>query len=161
MGYGNHSSGREQMRYRKPQQDWEIRRLALIANPLAHSTTLYRRASALQVGGYDESLAGFQDWDLWLKLGKVGKLYNFPEYLLNYRVWQGSGSFQKSKGNTASALRITRRHRHDYGGFVIGYPMAMLYHAYAHMPKGMQRVSYSTLSRMKKALFSYRPVTSV
>lgn len=150
-------AGREQMRYLKPERDEQIKRRALLANPLAHSTTLYRREAALQTGGYDESLAGFQDWDLWLKLGKLGKLYNFPEYFLHYRIWQGSGSFHQSKGNTESALRITRRHRHDYAGFPIAFPLALLYHAYAHMPVALQRVSYSSLSRLKKAVFSHRP----
>ena len=153
--------GREQMRYLKPEHDEQIKRRALMANPLAHSTTLYRRDAALKTGGYDETLPGFQDWDLWLKLGKLGKLYNFPEYFLRYRVWHGSGSFHQSKGNTTSALRITRRHRHDYAGFSIAFPMALLYHAYAHLPSGVQKFSYSFLSQWKKAAFSHRPVAKV
>jgi glycosyltransferase involved in cell wall biosynthesis len=152
--------GREQMRYLKPENDEQIKRRALMANPLAHSTTLYRREPALRIGGYDQSLAGFQDWDLWLKLGKTGKLYNFPEYFLHYRVWQGSGSFHQSKGNTESALRITRRHRDDYTGFPVAFTLALLYHAYAHLPVGVQRTSYSFLSRLKKAIFSHRPVAA-
>ena len=150
-------AGREQMRYLKPENDEQIKRRALMANPLAHSTTVYRRDAALKAGGYDETLAGFQDWDLWLKLGELGKLYNFPEYFLNYRVWQGSGSFHQSKGNTQSALRITRRHRHAYAGFSIAYPMALLYHAYAQLPVGVQRASYSWLSQLKKSVFAHRP----
>lgn len=152
--------GREQMRYLKPEHDEQIKRLALMANPLAHSATLYRRESALQTGGYDETLAGFQDWDLWLKLGKIGKLYNFPEYFLEYRVWQGSGSFQQSKRNTQSAIRITRRYRRDYAGFPIAFPMALLYHAYAYLPVGVQRITYSFLSRLKKVIFSQRPIAA-
>jgi glycosyltransferase involved in cell wall biosynthesis len=154
-------AGREQMRYLKPEHDEQIKRRALMANPLAHSTTLYRRDAALKTGGYDETLPGFQDWDLWLKLGKIGKLYNFPEYFLRYRVWQGSGSFHQSKGNTTSALRITRRHRHDYEGFAIAFPMALLYHAYAHMPASVHKFSYSLLSQWKKAAFSHRPAPKV
>jgi glycosyltransferase involved in cell wall biosynthesis len=152
--------GREQMRYLKPEHDEQIKRLALMANPLAHSATLYRRESALQTGGYDETLAGFQDWDLWLKLGKIGKLYNFPEYFLEYRVWQGSGSFQQSKRNTQSAIRITRRYRREYAGFPIAFPMALLYHAYAYLPVGVQRITYSFLSRLKKVIFSQRPIAA-
>ena len=148
--------GREQMRYLKPSAHDQIRRRALIANPMAHSATMFRREAALRVGGYDESLAGFQDWDLWLKLGKVGKLYNFLEYFLCYRIWQGSGSFHQSKGNTESALRIVRSHRRDYPGFSAAYAMAMLYYAYARLPLGMRRASYSMISRMKKAAFSQR-----
>jgi glycosyltransferase involved in cell wall biosynthesis len=150
--------GQEQMRYLKPEHDDQIKRRALTANPLAHSATLYRREPALRIGGYDQTLAGFQDWDLWLKLGKTGKLYNFPDYFLYYRVWEGSGSFHQSKGNTESALRITRRHRHDYAGFPMAFSLALLYHGYAHLPVGVQRVSFSALSRLKKAIFSHRPV---
>ncbi len=149
--------GCEQMRYLKPEHDEQIKRRALIANPMVHSTTLYRRQAALKTGGYDESLAGFQDWDLWLKLGRLGKLYNFPEYFLHYRVWQGSGSFHQSRGNTESALRITRRYRRDYSWFPIGFSLALLHNAYAHLPAGVQRFSYSSLSRMKKAAFSHNP----
>ena len=148
--------GREQMRYLKPSAHEQIRRRALIANPMAHSATMFRREAALRVGGYDESLAGFQDWDLWLKLGKVGKLYNFLEYFLCYRIWQGSGSFHQSKGNTESALRIVRSHCRDYPGFSAAYTMAMLYYAYARLPLGVRRASYSMISRMKKAAFSQR-----
>jgi glycosyltransferase involved in cell wall biosynthesis len=152
--------GQEQMRYLKPEFDGQIKRHALLANPLAHSTALYRRDSALQAGGYDETLAGFQDWDLWLRLGKLGKLYNFPDYFLYYRVWQGSASLRLSKRNTESAIRITRRHRHDYSGFAIALPLAWLHHAYAHLPMGVQRISYSALSRLKKAALSHRPATA-
>jgi len=148
------TKGREQMRYLKPQRDETIRRHALMANPMTHSAGMYRRKVALAVGGYDESLAGFQDWDLWLKLGKAGKLYNFLEYLAGYRIWEGSGSFHQSKRNTESALRITQRHRDGYPGFAIARTLALLYHGYAHLPLGVKRVSYSLLSRMKKAAFA-------
>lgn len=148
--------GREQMRYLKPSAHDQIRRRALIANPMAHSSTMFRRDAAIQVGGYDESLAGFQDWDLWLKLGKVGKLYNFLDYFLCYRIWRGSGSFHQSKGNTASALRIIHTHRDDYPGFTAAYAMALMYYGYARLPIGVQSASYSMVSRMKKAAFSHR-----
>jgi glycosyltransferase involved in cell wall biosynthesis len=146
---------REQMRYLKPEDDEQIKRRALLANPMIHSTTMYRRESALRVGGYDESLAGFQDWDLCLKLGQLGKLYNFPEYLVCYRVWHGSGSFFQARRNTESALCITRRHRGAYPGFSTAYAMTLLYHGYAHLPIPVKRVSYAFLSRLKKTVFAH------
>jgi glycosyltransferase involved in cell wall biosynthesis len=148
---------REQMRYLKPERDEDIKRRALLANPIAHSSAMYRRAAALDCGGYDATLAGFQDWDFWLKLGSKGRLYNFPEYLAYYRIWQGSGSFHQIKSNTRSAMRITRRHRASYPGFAVAYGMTLMYHAYAHLPANVQGVSYSFLSRLKKAVFAQRP----
>lgn len=148
------SYGRERMRYLKPENDAEIKRRALLANPLVHSTTMYRRKSALSVGGYDESLAGFQDWDLCLKLGEIGKLYNLPEHLACYRVWDGSGSFSQTRRNTQSAMRITWRHRAGYSGFYLAATMTLFYHGYAHLPVPVRRASYGFLSRLKKSLFS-------
>ena len=149
------SDGAERMRYLKPESDAQIKSGALLANPMVHSTILYRRERALQVGGYDESLAGFQDWDLWLKLGTIGKLHNLREYLVCYRVWHGSGSFHQSKPNTESALRIIRRHRKRYPGFGLAYPMTLLYCGYAHLPIPIQRASYGFFSRLKKAVFGH------
>ncbi len=145
---------REILRFLKPETDEEIRKNALYANPMAHSSGMYRRSAIEQIGLYDETLAGFQDWDVWLRLGKIGKLYNFPEYFCYYQLWEGSGSFQAPLGNTRSALKIVRRHKDAYRGFPVALGMAYAYHAYAHLPLGLRKASYSFLSRLKKSLFS-------
>ncbi len=146
-------TGKEKLRYLKPQSDGQIRARALLANPIAHSTSLYRRAAAQQLGGYDTALAGFQDWDLWLKMGRVGKLYNFPEYLTYYCLWSGGGSFQQHARNTRCALRIVCRHRSSYPHFAAALAFALAQHAYACLPHWVRAPTFSLLSRMKKALF--------
>ena len=148
--------GREQMRYRKAENDADIRRGALVSNPLAHGTGMYRLRDIRAIGGYDVLLEGFQDWDVWLKLGQRGKLYNLPNYLLCYRVWQGSGSFHASKGNTRSAIRIVKRHRNAYGRFGLALALAYLYHGYNHLPEGVRKATYAFLQRRKKSMFAAR-----
>jgi glycosyltransferase involved in cell wall biosynthesis len=148
--------GCEIMSYLKPEQDPEIKRVALCANPMTHSTTMFRRSLGQSIGLYDESLAGFQDWDLWLRLGKQGKLYNFPEVFTGYTLWSGGGSFQQQRKNALSALRIVLRHRRDYSGFLAAFALATLHFAYAHLPYAVRRPSFSFLSRMKKTLFGQR-----
>jgi glycosyltransferase involved in cell wall biosynthesis len=146
--------GNETLRYLKPTSDEEIKRVALLANPMVHSTTLFRKSAAESAGFYDESLEGFQDWDLFLKLGKQGKLHNFDDYFLCYQIWEGSGSFTAPKKNTRSALRIVRKHGAHYPSYSTAMAMAMAYHGYAHLPLAARKVSYSFLSRLKKGLFS-------
>lgn len=146
--------GKETMRYLKPESDEDIKHHALKANPIIHSTIVYRRETALNVGFYDTSLAGFQDWDLVLKLGESGKLYNFPQYFLCYQIWEGGGSFSSQRKNTESALRIVRRHRDHYRGFVVAFSMAWVYFAYARTPVWLKKSTFAPLSRLKKALFS-------
>lgn len=149
--------GMEKMRYLRPERHEDIRRGALYTNPMGHSTTVARMAAVMECGGYDETLAGYQDWDLWLKLGLRGKLYNFPEYFLCYTVWEGGGSFQQQAKNTRSALRIAWRHRRDYPGFFGGFSLWLLQHLYAHLPAPVKKASYAFLSRSKKAALSQKP----
>lgn len=75
---GLHQMDRETLSYLKPESDVQIKSVALLANPMIHSTTLYRAAAAHAAGLYDESLAGFQDWDFFLKFGRHGKLTISP-----------------------------------------------------------------------------------
>nr|MCU0246710.1 hypothetical protein [Bryobacter sp.] len=111
-------------------------------------------SAALSVGGYDESLPGFQDWDLFLKLARTGRFYNFQEYLLGYQIWEGGGSFKAQRGNTWSALQIVRRHGAHYRSYPLALAMAWAYYGYARLPLAVRRATFSVLSRGKKALFS-------
>lgn len=146
--------GRERSRYLKPEHDAGIKRVALRANPMIHGTGLYRRALIEQLGRYDVSLAGFQDWDVWLKLGGAGKLYNFPLYLLNYTIWDGGGSFTHQRRNTESGLRIVWRHRRHYPGFLLAWLMMFAYYLYSYLPLGLRKLTFGALSRLKKAVFA-------
>jgi glycosyltransferase involved in cell wall biosynthesis len=146
--------GSASLTYLKQQQDSEIRRNALYANPMAHSTTMFRKSAANSVGFYEESLAGFQDWDLWLKLGKAGKLYNFPEVFLYYTIWSGGGSFMQSRGNTRSAVQIVRRHMDCYKGSYAALLLAYAYFGYARLPLAIRQRTFASLSRLKKRIFA-------
>jgi glycosyltransferase involved in cell wall biosynthesis len=145
--------GKETGRFLKPEQDEDIRRNALVANPMANAATMFRRAAAMAIGSYDETMKEFADWDFWLKMGIQGKLYNFPEYFLYYRMWPQGSSFTKQRGAAASALRIVRRHRNDYPQFVQAYGAALAYSAYAHLPEPLKCFLNGPFSRLKKSIF--------
>jgi glycosyltransferase involved in cell wall biosynthesis len=144
------------MSYLKPEQDDAIRARALWANPMTHSTSMFRRSLGAALGYYDESLAGFQDWDIWLRLGRLGKLYNFPEVFTRYTIWGSGGSFQQQRKNALSALKIVFRHRVAYRGFSGALALALMHLAYAHLPARIRKSSFSFLSRRKKAIFAGR-----
>jgi glycosyltransferase involved in cell wall biosynthesis len=143
-----------QMSYLKPEHDHEIRARALCANPMTHSTTIFRRALGERIGFYDETLAGYQDWDIWLRFGQQGKLYNFPEVFTRYTIWSGGGSFQQQRKNVLSALKIVFRHRTGYKGFTGALALVLMHLAYAHLPARVRKSSFSFLSRRKKAIFA-------
>ena len=68
----------------KPRGDCSI--YLLYVNQLI-ATSLFRKECWIQTGGYDESMKkGFEDWDLWLSITKLGWKYTvIPEFLFNYR----------------------------------------------------------------------------
>jgi len=149
-------ASRELMCYFKPERHEHIQKRALLANPMAHSTTVFRRCIAGEVQRYDESLPEFQDWDLWLNLAGRGKLYNFPELFTGYTLWRGNSSLRRQRRNARSALRIVWRHRQCYGWFPLAIVLAILQYLYAHLPAFIRNRSYSALSRLKKIAFAER-----
>ena len=78
---------------------------------IATSSVVVRRDAVAAVGGFDESLATAQDFDLWLKiLAMDGASFSiFPEALTRYHVTGGSiTSFTVRR--TACSLIIAHRH---------------------------------------------------
>ncbi len=151
-------NGTEKLRYFKLQDDKALRKWALISNPMHHSTSMFRRSLIFQCGLYDELLAGFQDWDVFLKLAKQGSLHNFPEALVYYTMWGESGSFLSQRANSRAAIAIVLRHGKAYGRFVAALSLAGIHYLYARLPRLIKQASFSFLSRAKKRAFADRRV---
>lgn len=68
-----------------PQGHAQIRAHLLFTSPIAHTTMLARLALVRQVGGYQYEY-GVEDYDLWWRLSKVGRLETIPQVLAQYRI---------------------------------------------------------------------------
>ena len=147
-------TGKELLRCFKPRDDASIKERALVANPIMHSTSMFRRHLAGRFNLYDDSLSGFQDWDFWLTLGRLGKLYNFSELFTWYTVWEGSSSFRRSRENARSAMRIVWRHQKAYGYFPLALALPVFHYLYTYVPTLVRSASFSFLARIKKTMFS-------
>ena len=143
--------------YLKPGPDDAIRARALLANPIVNSTSLFRRVVNGAPVRYDTSIRQFADWDFWLTMGAMGKLYNFPEHMAHYALWDGGSSFRNQRGNARAAIRIVCKHRRAYRRFSLALLLAGLYFCYSWLPLPVRRYSYESLSALKKALASSRP----
>lgn len=146
--------GRKRGTFLKPEDDAAIRSRALLANPIANSTAVFRRLIGGAAALYDVSLRGYADWDFWLALGGAGKLYNFPCVFTHYALWEGGGSFRQHKVNARAGLTIVCKHRGRYNGFRLAQLLAVLHYGYACLPQPIRRFSYHTFSAFKKTLAS-------
>ncbi len=147
-------NGEEKIKTFKPEKDEDIKKNALVANPIVNATSAFRFAVAKKIGLYDESMLQFADWEFWLKIGLEGKLYNFQEYFTKYQMWEGGMSFSRQKEAASSAIRIVDRYRKLYPR----YPKALLfvcsYYLYTQLPEIIKKTLNPVLSRIKKAIFS-------
>lgn len=62
-----------------PLLDSDIRKQILFRCPFQHSTVMFRRTVNNEVVLYDDSLPYSEDWDLWLRLGKLGRFLNLAD----------------------------------------------------------------------------------
>ncbi len=70
----------------RPLDNKTIRRTMLLRNNFFTSTVMVRRQEALQAGGFaSDSTDLAEDYDLWLRIGLLGKMANFADVFALYR----------------------------------------------------------------------------
>jgi glycosyltransferase involved in cell wall biosynthesis len=69
-------------------------------NPIAQSTTLVKRDALLRLGGYREDISACEDWELWVRLQKIGKFEAVSAPLMDYYLHENNFS-----GNPKIMLR--------------------------------------------------------
>ncbi len=85
--------------------DW-VRWYMLFYNHVSgHSQVMFRRAAALQVGGYNEERRYSQDYELWLKLLTLGEIAMLPRTWLQWRTHGANISTQKFAEQENLSLR--------------------------------------------------------
>ena len=143
-------TGKEVVRYLHPEKDKDIRSSILLVDNFTHSSVLIRKSALDKVGRYDENLEFAEDWDLWLKLGKVGKLYNFPEYSVKYLKSLETRSNRKKEINIGNILR--KKYRKDYPN----YGKAIIYgYFYSFYYSFLRKILYPISPLLRKLVFYF------
>ncbi|MEM9035790.1 MAG: glycosyltransferase family 2 protein, partial [Actinomycetota bacterium] len=104
--------GTEVARYRRPTPAFD-RSLLLVHNFVVVHTALTRLRSALDVGGFDESLTVLEDWEFWIRLTSRASAVTVPVWSAEYHLSErhGENVIQHSAGRQLEALRsVYSRH---------------------------------------------------
>lgn len=126
--------GKEIIRFYLPREDEEIRRTVLLGNPFAHSSVVFRKEAWEKSGGYDENLPFSEDWDLWMRFGKLGKFYNFPEYFIYYSQSIKSMSSSNIRRNIKINVELAKKYRNDYAGYKEAVFFCLIAYIYSFLP---------------------------
>lgn len=83
----------QHLNYRRyPLTDRKVRFAMFIYNPFAHPCVMYRLDAIKKAGLYNVYYLVAEDYDLYFRLGNIGKFANIPDLLLRLRVHKKSSS---------------------------------------------------------------------
>ena len=145
-------NGTELFRYLKKETDEEIRRFALFSNPFTHATVMFRKETAIKLGGY-RIMKHVEDMELWLRMGKVGKLYNMKEYFITYMTAGQNKSFLQQRENSRTVVDVVKMHGKHYPNFRKAYTLNYIQYSYSFLPVFIKKHLQSFMYYFKRKNF--------
>lgn len=70
----------------------EARRVLRYRNPITPSSVMARREALQRNGGFREDIRACEDWDMWVRLARLGNFAAVPDALTEYYVYPSSMS---------------------------------------------------------------------
>ncbi len=110
---------KEIFRRLNPESDEEIRENILNKTSFLHSSVMFRKESTPKFGGYSEDLQVFhiEDYDLWLKLGTIGKFANLPIYGVRFTLRNESISSKNKILQFRRSLQLIKKFKDQYPNY--------------------------------------------
>lgn len=78
----------------------------LIQNFISIVAPVFKRETAVKIGGLDEKLWFTSDWDFWLKLAALGKIMYYPKPLSAFRIHPRSQTIVSSKNIEDHSMQL-------------------------------------------------------
>jgi len=144
--------GGELFKYLKKETDEEIRNFALYSNPFTHATVMFRKDLALKLGGY-LNIKHVEDMELWLRMGKMGKLYNIQEYFITYMTAGQNKSFLEQRENSRTVVNVVKMHGKDYPNFHKAFLLNYTQYLYSFLPVFFKKRLQSFMYYFKRKNF--------
>lgn len=92
-----------------------LRALEKLKPSIAHPTVLINKSKLNLIGGYDYKMKVAEDFDLWLRLSKIGQLVNLNEAHLKLRKHSNNISILRLHEQYKNALIALKYHLNDMG----------------------------------------------
>jgi len=97
----------------RPSSDSAIRSTMLFRNNFFTSTVMFRREAAIKAGGFvKDEIDLAEDYDLWLRLGKIGKMGNIHSVFTDYH--KPLYNKEKFRLFLKKQLKLVEKHKEDY-----------------------------------------------
>ena len=134
-----------------PQEDGEIRESILSSCLFASSAVMFKKDTFEKVGGFDENLETCEDWDLWMRMGKMGKFHNVPEYFTYYQESNKSLSNSYYRKSLKYNILLAKKNKNNYPYFAKAITLRYFYYIYSFLP--FKNALLPLASKVKQFLF--------
>jgi GT2 family glycosyltransferase len=84
-------------------------------NCIAQPSVMARRTALIDAGGYRPEFPAAEDYDLWLRMARLGKFHNMPDPLVAYRIHAAAGKNLLLKPALRDTTRLKIRAIRRYG----------------------------------------------
>lgn len=128
-----------------PLTDKDIRKKILFKNCFVHSSVVFRRDAGL-LFFYDEdsSKKHIEDYDLWLRMGLLGKFANIEDFCVCFSEREGSISSQKKKEQLQKDILLIKDYKNKYPNYFRAYIfrklIVYLFDFFNFLPKSFQKI---------------------
>ena len=145
--------GVELFRFLSPVTDEDVKNKILFKNCFTHSSVMFRKEEVLSCGGYreDEIARHVEDYELWLRLGVIGKLGNLPTHGVRFMLRSGAiGARYKPMQlrNSIKLIQIYKQHYHrPFLAIVFAYIRHVGYVLVEELPKSFQRMIFGVYKK--------------
>jgi glycosyltransferase involved in cell wall biosynthesis len=107
-------------------EDKDIRNKILIKNQFAQSSIIFKKELINKIGNYNEELDVCEDYDLWLKIGKISKLANIKDITTAYLIHSGGISKQRKLKIAKNIYKIINKNKGNYPNYFLAKIVAII-----------------------------------
>lgn len=144
-------NGRKISKTKNPEEDEHIRKSMLFSCLIAPSAAVFRRKAYDIAGGFNEESDLSEDWQIFLEMGKIGKLYNFQEYFLSYLQGSQNRSNFNRRRNLKYNLNLIKKYKKNYPNFKKAYLIHLCYYICSFFP--FNKNLLPVFSKIKSVVF--------
>lgn len=142
--------GAEIRRTLLPERHHQIVDAMLLRCPFIHPSVVFKKDIFEMLGGYNETLV-CEDYDLWVRMGRVGKMHNISEYLVFYQESGSRLSVVKQKKILLCNMYLIKKYGKYYPHAVKAMVLTGFYYVYFSLPFNREVLPF--FSKIKKAVF--------
>lgn len=108
--------GEELNRYLLPETDLKIRENILNRNCFCHIAIVFRKNTVIDLVGYseEENTKHIEDYDLWFRLGLVGKFFNIPEFSVSVINRFEGVSSKNTINSSIKIIKLIKKYKNKY-----------------------------------------------